>query len=150
MKAVILAGGAGTRLREIIKDAPKPMAQIADKPFLEYLLLQLIRHKISDIIISIGYKGDVIESYFGNGKKWNIRITYSKEDKPLGTGGALKKVAGLIDDDNFIVMNGDSFLELDLEEIASCHEKQKAIATIGLLFLDNIGRYGNVKINENN
>lgn len=146
MKAVILAGGAGTRLREIIKDVPKPMSPIAGKPFLEYLLLQLIRQGISDIIISTGYKGDVIESYFGNGEKWNARLTYSKENKPLGTAGALKKAARLIDDDDFIAMNGDSFLDLNFNDFISFHKKQNAIATIGLICVNDISRYGMVEI----
>ncbi|HEY4717015.1 MAG TPA: nucleotidyltransferase family protein [bacterium] len=150
MKAVILAGGAGTRLRDIIADVPKPMAEVSGKPFLEYLVLQLLRNGISEVIISIGYKGDVIESYFGSGEKWNAKITYSMEDTPLGTGGGMKKAAPLIEDDSFLVMNGDSFLDLNIKEFSSYHKKKKAIATIGLASLDDTGRYGKVEINERN
>lgn len=148
MKAIILAGGFGERLKKIIKGIPKPMAPIDGKPFLEYLIMQLARQEINEIIISIGYKGEVIKEYFGNGKKRDVQITYSEEDEPLDTGGALKKAAELINDDYFIVMNGDSFLNTNFWEIISYCKTKKAIATIGLVYLNNTNRYGKVEINK--
>ncbi|RJQ13368.1 MAG: hypothetical protein C4560_14185 [Nitrospiraceae bacterium] len=147
MKAVILAGGKGLRLREAIKDIPKPMAPVAGRPFLEYLILQLIRWDIREMILSIGYKGEVIRSYFDNGSKWGVRIEYSEETEPLGTAGALKEAAGLITDENFIAMNGDSFFNLDLKTLIGFHEKHNADATIGLVRAGDSGRYGSVKVN---
>lgn len=145
MKAIILAGGKGKRLREIIKDVPKPMAPVGGRPFLEFLILQLFRYNIKDIVLSVGYKAEAIKSYFDNGKKWGVNIIYSEEYEPLGTGGAVRKASELIEDDEFIVMNGDSFLDMDLGRFIACHREKKASATIGLAYVDDTGRYGRVE-----
>ena len=145
MKAIILAGGQGKRLRSVINDIPKPMAPIKDKPFLEYLILQLKKQKIKDIIISTGYRGHIIKSYFQDGGNWGINIEYSEEDKPLGTGGALRKAGELIDDEQFIVMNGDSFFDIEFKQLISFHEDKQAVATIGLAYVETIERYGQVE-----
>lgn len=149
MKAIILAGGQGIRLREIINDVPKPMALIANKPFLEYLILQLIKWNINDIVLSVGYKKEIIKSYFTNGDKWGVRILYSEESEPLGTGGAIREAAKLIDDEYFIVMNGDSFLDMDFNQLITFHKSKQSITTIGLVHVDNTSRYGLVETNEN-
>lgn len=148
MKAIILAGGEGTRLREIIKEIPKPMAPIAGKPFLEYLVLELAKWNINEIVLAIGYKGGVIKSYFGNGKKWNTDILYSEEKKMLGTGGALREASRLINDEQFVVMNGDSILEVDFNDLSDFHKKNDAIVTVGLVNVDDAARYGRVGINK--
>lgn len=148
MKAIILAGGKGKRLREIIKDVPKPMAPVAGRPFLEFLILQLLKYSIKDIVLSVGYKAESIRSYFNNGKKWGANIIYSQEDEPLGTGGAIRKASELIDDESFIAMNGDSFLDMDLDHFISCHSENEATATIGLAYVDDTGRYGQVETGE--
>jgi NDP-sugar pyrophosphorylase family protein len=146
MKAIILAGGQGKRLRSLINDIPKPMAPIKGKPFLEYLILQLKKQNIKDIIISTGYKGNIIKSYFQNGDNWDINIKYSEEGKPLGTGGALRKAGELIDDRQFIAMNGDSFFDIEFNQLISFHEDKQAVATIGLAYVETIERYGQVGI----
>ncbi len=146
MKAIILAGGEGKRLRSVINDVPKPMAPINGKPFLEYLILQLRKQNIKDIIFSIGYKGSIIKSYFQDGGNWDINIEYSEEDKPLGTGGALRKAGELIDDEQFIVMNGDSFFDIEFKQLISFHKEKQAVATISLAYAETIERYGHVEI----
>ena len=146
MKAIILAGGKGKRLRSIINDIPKPMAPIKGIPFLEYLILQLKKQNIKDIIFSIGYKGSIIRSYFQDGGNWDINIEYSEEDKPLGTGGALRKAGELIDDEQFIVMNGDSFFDIEFKQLISFHEEKQAVATISLAYAETLERYGHVEI----
>lgn len=148
MKAVILAGGAGTRLKEVVNDIPKPMASVAGKPFLEYLVLQLKKDYIKDIILSTGYNKDVIKSYFGAGERWCVSISYSEEDKPLGTGGALKKAVSMIDDEVIMVLNGDSFLEVDIQGLIAFHKMRHARATIGLAYMEDASRYGKVEINN--
>ena len=148
MKAIILAGGEGIRLRGIINDVPKPMASIANKPFLEYLILQVSKWNIKDIVLSVGYKKETIKSYFTTGDKWGVKILYSEEDEPLGTGGAIREAAKLIDDEDFIVMNGDSFLDIDFNQLITFHKSKRAITTIGLVHVDNTSRYGKVKIND--
>jgi len=146
MKAIILAGGQGKRLRSVINDIPKPMAPIKDKPFLEYLILQLKKQNIKDIIISTGYRGHIIKSYFQDGGNWDINIEYSEEDKPLGTGGALRKAGELISDEQFIVMNGDSYFDIEFNQLISFHEGKQAVTTIGLAYVETIERYGQVEI----
>lgn len=150
MKAVILAGGFGLRLRETVKNLPKAMAPITGRPFMEYLILQLKKWGVNEIILGVGYLKEKIKSYFGNGKQWDVHIVYSEENKPLGTGGALKKAVRLIDDEEFLVMNGDSFLDLNFNRIISLHRKRKAVATIGLTCVDDLSRYGKVEINSRN
>lgn len=148
MKAIILAGGLGTRLRDVVKDVPKPMAPIAGKPFLEYLVLQLVRWKIKEVILSVGYKGDVVKAYFGNGSNFGVDIRYSEEKEPLGTGGAIRQSLAYIDDEQFIVMNGDTFLNVDFDELVSSHHAWQAKATISLVQTQDASRYGRVERNE--
>jgi NDP-sugar pyrophosphorylase family protein len=146
LKALILAGGKGLRLRKVVSEVPKPMASVAGKPFLEYLILQLVKWKFKEIVLSIGYKGDRIKSYFGKGTRWGVDIRYSEEEEPLGTAGAIRKAADLFDQDQFLVMNGDSFLEVEVSEILLMH---RARATLGLGQVEDVSRYGQVAIDEN-
>lgn len=147
MKAIILAGGLGRRLRAAIGELPKPMAPVAGKPFLDYLVAQLLRWNIRDIVISTGYKAKVIKDYFRNGRPWGARISYCQEDAPLGTGGALKKAAQQIDDELFLVLNGDSYLGFNFRGMLTFHTQQSAIATIGLTWRKDTKRFGRVEIN---
>ncbi|MFH2020850.1 MAG: sugar phosphate nucleotidyltransferase [archaeon] len=142
MLAVILAAGLGTRLGNLTDDLPKPMLRINGKPFLEYLILQLKRHNIKKIIICVGYKKDNIIQYFKDGEKFGVEISYS-ESKILGTAGEIKNAAGLIDEDDFLVMNGDSILDGDLTNAVMSH---KNIGTICLTKVDNPERYGSVEL----
>ncbi len=148
MKAIILAGGMGTRLRGVIEDVPKPMAPVGGKPFLEYLLLQLKRWEITDVLLSVGYKKEAIKSFFGNGDSLGINIRYSEEDQPLGTGGALKKALSLIDDPCFIVMNGDSFFNIHFPDLVEFHALKPRMITMSLARVKDRGRYGSVEIND--
>lgn len=148
MKAVILAGGFGTRLQSVVNDLPKPMAPVGGKPFLEYLIAQLVSWDIRDIILSVGYKADVIESYFRDGDRWGVKIRYSREAEPLGTGGALREVCRSIDGATFVLMNGDSFADLDLRGLADFHLRHPSLVTLGLVHHPEISRYGVVKIGE--
>src|SRR5271154_295249 len=120
--AVILCGGAGVRLKSITGEIPKPMAKIGGRPFLELLLVQLKRHGCSRVVLSAGYKHEVIRGYFGE-KALGLEIVYSVEVAPLGTGGALAQAAGEITTDITLVMNGDSYAEVDLGSLVSAHSK---------------------------
>jgi D-glycero-alpha-D-manno-heptose 1-phosphate guanylyltransferase len=148
MKAIILAGGMGTRLRGVIEDVPKPMAPVGGKPFLAYLLLQLKRWKSTDVVLSVGYEKEIIKSYFGNGSRFGVNISYSEEDRPLGTGGALKKAIPLNDDPYFIVMNGDSFFNINFGDLIKYHTSKPGMTTMSLAFVKDRGRYGSVEIND--
>jgi len=149
MKAIILAGGLGNRLRDAVKDLPKPMAPVGGKPFLEYLLLQLKRWGITDIILSVGYRKETIQSYFEDGRSWGIQIRYSEENEPLGTGGALKQSLALNDDSRFIVMNGDSFFNISFLDLIQYHAGKPGLISMALAFVKDRSRYGGVEINDN-
>lgn len=148
MKALILAGGLGTRLSGVIKDIPKPLAPIAGKPFLYYLIRQLSVHGFEDIVLSTGHLGEKIVEAFGDGQNLGVHIDYSKEDKPAGTGGAIKLAAPLLEGGGFFVLNGDSFLDVDLSELAEMHHNRAALITMALARVDDTSRYGCVSIEE--
>ncbi|RJO60645.1 hypothetical protein C4544_04865 [candidate division WS5 bacterium] len=150
MQVVILAGGKGLRLREAIKDLPKPMAPVSERPFLEYLIMQLAWWGMTEIILSTGYRSDQIQSYFDDGKRWGVNISYSIEAELLGTGGAIKKASELIKEESFIAMNGDSFLELDFEEFISFSKYKGAAAVLALTSVEDTTRYGSIEIDDNN
>src|SRR5437660_9273914 len=101
MQALILAGGAGTRLRTVLTGLNKPMAPVAGRPFLEYLLLQLKKHEIDAVTLCVGYKADLIQAYFGRGDRWGMQISYSYETDFRGTAGALKLAEDLIHEEDF-------------------------------------------------
>jgi D-glycero-alpha-D-manno-heptose 1-phosphate guanylyltransferase len=149
VRALILAGGAGTRLRSTIGPRPKPMAPIDGKPFLEYLIAQLASWGERDITLCIGYLGEQIKKYFGTGAHWSVRIDYSEENIPLDTGGAVRQAMMRYPDDNFLVMNGDSYLRANAHEVISFHLRLNAVATIALARLCNSGRYGAVELSKN-
>lgn len=128
MKAVILAGGKGTRLVPYTKILPKPLMPIDDMPILEVLLYQLKKAGVKDIVITVGHLAALLRTYFGDGREFGINIEYSFEDKPLGTAGPLALVSGL--DETFYVMNGDVLTTLNFGTVLAYHKSHRAIATI--------------------
>jgi D-glycero-alpha-D-manno-heptose 1-phosphate guanylyltransferase len=143
MEAIILAGGFGTRLRDIVKDIPKPMADIGGRPFLSYLLDYLLRYGITEVFLSVGYKHEVIENYFG-AKYKDMNIRYVVEGSPMGTGGALREALKQTDGPDVVAMNGDSFFNLDLKDMIDFHYSHGAMMTIALKAMRNFDRYGSV------
>ena len=150
MQALILAGGLGTRLRGIVKNIPKAMVDIKERPFLEYLVLQLKNYSLNDIILCTGYLKGRIENYFGNGNNLGVNIIYSEETEPLGTGGAIKFAENLIAEGDFIVMNGDSLFDINLCKLIDCYLKKKALVTIALAKVKDALRYGSVEMSKDN
>lgn len=128
MKVVILAGGKGRRLYPYTVVLPKPLMPIGDFPILEVILRQLKNCDLNDITIAVGHLGNLIQAYFGNGKKLGVNIEYSFEEKPLGTVGPLTLIPGL--NKAFMLMNGDLLTTLDYLKLIDYHKKQKPIATI--------------------
>ena len=128
MKAIILAGGRGKRLRPITDYVPKPLISIKNIPIIEWQIKYLKKFGISEVIICSGYKTEMIENYLKN-KKLGIKITFSIENKPLGTGGAIKKAGKKIKDKSFIVINGDIITNIDLVKLM---KKENSIASIQL------------------
>ena len=113
MKAVILAGGFGKRLKPLTNDRPKPMVEVSGVPILEWQIDWLHRHGINEVIICVGYLRDVVLERIGSGKRFGVRVGYSVEEEPLGTGGALKNAASLINGPSFVALNGDIITDLD-------------------------------------
>lgn len=145
--AVILAGGLGTRLRAAVPDLPKPMAEVNGKPFLEYLLNYWIRQGVSKFILSVGYKREIIINHFGESFK-GIPIEYIVEKEPLGTGGALLLAIVSIEHP-FLLLNGDTYFEVHLDKFLNFHRSKKSKCSIVLFRANECGRYGGVKLNEN-
>jgi NDP-mannose synthase len=129
MKAVILAGGKGTRLAPYTKILPKPLMPIGDMPILEILLLQMRRAGVTDVILTIGHLAELLRAFFQDGERLGLHIDYSIEDKPLGTAGPLSLVSNRLDD-TFLVANGDVLTTLDMRDLVVAHRKSGAIATI--------------------
>ncbi len=143
MDAIILAGGMGTRLRSVVSDCPKPLAPIADIPFLDYLLQQL-SGKISRAILAVGYKGDpIIERY--SELDFGFPILFSEEDSPLGTGGAACKAASLAKSDTIWVLNGDSYFAISFGEMEKAH---RGDVTIACRKVEDVSRYGSLKLEQ--
>ncbi|MBC2579471.1 sugar phosphate nucleotidyltransferase [Clostridium sp. DJ247] len=150
MKAIIMAGGEGTRLRPLTCNIPKPMMPIMDKPVMEYAVELLKENGITDIGVTLQYLPDEIINYFGDGKDFGVNIRYFIEESPLGTAGSVKNAEGFLDD-SFIVISGDALTDIDLSKAIAYHKKKQSIATLvlkevpvplefGVVVTDNDGR----------
>ena len=128
MKAVVLAGGKGTRLAPYTTILPKPLMPIDDMPILEVLLRQMKRAGINHVVLTVGHLASLLHAYFGDGSQWNLDITYSQEQIPLGTAGPLSLVQGL--DKTFLVTNGDVLTNLNIKKLIAFHKEKGGIATI--------------------
>jgi NDP-mannose synthase len=128
MRAVVLAGGKGTRLQPYTTILPKPLMPIGDMPILEVLLRQMKRAGINHVVLTVGHLASLLQSYFGNGAQWDLDITYSHEKEPLGTAGPIALVHGL--DKTFLVTNGDVLTTLDIKKLIAFHKQKGGIATI--------------------
>lgn len=141
---ILLAGGFGTRLSSVVKDVPKPMASINGKPFLHYIFQALSQQKIEKVILSVGYKNEIIKDYF-NKNYLGIAIEYAIEHEPLGTGGAIKHAFSFVDDDAY-VLNGDTFFDVNLSKLKNINSD----ISIALKPMHNFDRYGTVELNADN
>jgi mannose-1-phosphate guanylyltransferase len=141
MKAVILAGGEATRLRPLTCNTPKIMVPVLNRPFFEHLIGYLKKHNVIDLILAVGKSSVQIQDYFGDGSKLGVRLTYSIENLPLGTAGAVKNAEKYLHD-SFIVLNGDIFTDIDLTVMNRLHRKNKAIATLALTPVEDPTVYG--------
>jgi D-glycero-alpha-D-manno-heptose 1-phosphate guanylyltransferase len=148
-EAIILAGGFGIRLQTVVNDLPKPMANVADKPFLHYVVKQLIQQGIQRIVFSVGYKSAYIIDYFSN-TDFGIEMLFQKESEPLGTGGGIKYAMQACQSNDILVLNGDTYFDIDFLTLHTIYLEKKAKAALALRFVDNASRYGQVKLNENN
>lgn len=146
-EAIILAGGFGTRLKGVISDIPKPMAPIAGRPFLEYILTSLHHQNFKNIVLSVGHKSEVIQNYFGDNYK-GIPIEYVVENEPLGTGGAIKFALEKSISDQVFVLNGDTIIDVDTSTFAEFCKNQKGDVGIVVKEMVHFDRYGTVDISN--
>ncbi|MBI4142136.1 nucleotidyltransferase family protein [Candidatus Woesearchaeota archaeon] len=147
-KAFVLAGGKGTRLAPLTKELPKPLIPLHDKPLLEHVIDLFKKYGINDMIISIGYKGDKIKQYFGDGKKFGINISYVEEQEPLGTAGPLKLAEKFLTE-TFVMCNADELKNINLVDMFVAHKENKAKATLALTTVENPSDYGVARMDGN-
>ena len=146
MKAVVMAGGEGSRLRPLTSGVPKPLVPVVGKPVMEHILRLLKKHGITDVVVTLQYLGSAIRDYFGDGSDFGVDITYVVEDSPLGTAGSVKNAQEFLDEP-FIVISGDALTDIDLTRVMQFHEEKGAAATIVLTSVPNPLEYGVVITN---
>ncbi|AFM27290.1 nucleotidyltransferase family protein [Desulfomonile tiedjei] len=147
ISAFILAGGLGLRLREVVSDRPKPMADIGQTPFL-HLLIELLSGKgIREFVLLTGFMGEVVEEYFHAQRFPGVSIRFSKEPNPLGTGGAVK-FAERFAAETTLLVNGDTFFDADVEALYRFHRKNNADVTLSLYEVEDVSRYGSVQVDS--
>ncbi len=144
---IILAGGFGTRLSGVVKDLPKPMANIQGKPFLHYIFQQLKKYDVRHVVLSTGYKSQQITDYFGS-RYQGIHIDYAVEKSPLGTGGGILNAMSYCSSGEVFILNGDTFFDIDLRQFLQLHSGHRAAMSIALRRMDDCSRYGFVRRDE--
>ena len=144
-EAIILAGGLGTRLRTVVTDLPKPMAPINDRPFLEYMLTYLASHGIRHVVLSVGYKHEIIQSHLGNSFS-GINLSYAIEDEPLGTGGAIRYAMRFIQSDRVFLLNGDTFFNVNLRDLSEFFNAYEPDIAMTVRLMHDFFRYGTVEL----
>ena len=142
MQAVLLAGGLGTRLRSVVSDRPKPMALIEGRPFMEYVIRGLARHGITDIIFAVGYKGSMVEEHFKDGTDMGSHVSYAYEEELLGTAGAIKNAGKFVTEDQFFVLNADTFYQLDYSRLTALAGEKNLDMALVLREVEDVSRYG--------
>lgn len=147
MEAIVLAGGLGTRLATKLSGVPKAMAPIAGRPFLEILLGQLKRSGCTRVILAVGYLREKIIDHFGD-SFGGMRVDYTIEEVPLGTGGAIRKALAITEEKQALVLNGDTFVDADYAEMMRFHQAEAAGMTIAISWQENVARYGGVLVAE--
>ncbi len=146
-EAIILAGGKGERLRSVVSDIPKPMAEVNNRPFLSYILDYLHAFNIQRVILSVGYKWEIIQEEYKDSYK-GMEIAYAVENTPLGTGGGIAKALNMASQESVLILNGDSFIGIDIDEFYSFHREKNGVLSIGVKEMYNFSRYGSVILEE--
>jgi mannose-1-phosphate guanylyltransferase/phosphomannomutase len=147
VKAVVMAGGEGTRLRPLTSNQPKPMVPIVGKPCMEHIIELLRRHGFEDVVVTVAFLPQAIRSYFGTGETLGVAIEYSVEESPLGTAGSVRLAAGKLDE-TFVVISGDALCDVDVSRLVEFHREKQASVTIGLKAVDNPLEFGIVVTDE--
>ncbi len=149
MKAVVMAGGEGTRLRPLTSSRPKPLVPILNKPCMQHTIELLKRYGVTDIVVTLYYLADEIEGYFGDGSELGVNLIYTVEDTPLGTAGSVKKAEEYLKDDTFIIVSGDALTDMDVDKALAFHREKESVATLVLQHVDNPLEFGVVITDDN-
>jgi mannose-1-phosphate guanylyltransferase len=147
LKALLLAGGRGTRLHPLTTNQPKPMLPVLDRPWLEYLVKLLVENGINQLVFSLCHCPDIIIDHFGDGSRFGVQIEYVIEQTQLGTGGAIKMAAPKLSE-TFLAFNADIVTDINLRELLAFHEKNQAMGTLTLTPVSNPSSYGVVRLGE--
>jgi D-glycero-alpha-D-manno-heptose 1-phosphate guanylyltransferase len=147
MEAIVLAGGLGTRLRGVVDDVPKPMAPVLGRPFLAYVLDQLVDSGFDAVVLAAGYRHEAIRSYFGEEYR-GLALAWSVETKPLGTGGAIRLACDQTHSSDVFVLNGDTYLELDYRAMLKAHVLAGAQLSLAVCQVPDVARYGALEVSE--
>jgi D-glycero-alpha-D-manno-heptose 1-phosphate guanylyltransferase len=145
--ALVLAGGMGTRLRSVVSDRPKPMALVNDAPFIEILIDSLAAKGVREFVLLVGYMADIIEKHFAARNDRDLKIKFSYEQTPLGTGGAVKNAEDFASDPSLLI-NGDTFFDGDIHQLLQFHREKAADVTLSLFPVRDVSRYGSVTVNK--
>jgi NDP-sugar pyrophosphorylase family protein len=147
MDVLILCGGLGARLRAVVRDVPKPMAEIHGKPFLDFLIDRVRTFGFRRILLCAGFQGEVIQNHYKHPSA-GLEVVVAVENEPLGTAGAVKNAEPLIRSNAFLAMNGDSYCDVDLAQLILFHQEQQAVATLALAEVRDAGDFGSVILGE--
>src|SRR4051795_6129967 len=148
MKAVIMAGGEGTRLRPLTSNQPKPMMPLANRPMMEHIVRLLKEHGFDEIVVTLAFLPQAIRTYFGDGSEFGVRMVYATEETPLGTAGSVRNAMEQLKDERFLVISGDVLTDIDLSAVVKYHEEKGAMVTIGLKAMENPLEFGIVITDE--
>jgi mannose-1-phosphate guanylyltransferase/phosphomannomutase len=147
MKAVIMAGGEGTRLRPLTSNQPKPMLPMANVPMMEHVVNLLRQHGFEEIVVTVAFMANAIRTYFGDGSEFGVRMVYATESTPLGTAGSVRNARDELDE-RFLVLSGDVLTDIDLAQVVAFHEERGGMATLALKAVDNPLEFGIVITRE--
>lgn len=142
MKAVVMAGGFGSRLYPLTVNQPKPMVPLVDKPALAHILNLLKKHGFNEVVLTVRYLAHQIQEHFGDGQELGLKLHYALEDVPLGTAGGVKNDQHYLDNEPFLVISGDALTDIDLTQLVQLHQTKQAMATLALKQVENPGEYG--------
>src|SRR2546429_3165012 len=132
MKAVVMAGGEGTRLRPMTSSMPKPLLPVANRPIMEHVLRLLKRHGLTETVVTVQFLASLVRNYFGDGEELGMQLQYATEEEPLGTAGSVKNAEAALADDTFLVISGDALTDIDLSALVEFHRQRQAMVTVCL------------------
>ncbi|MFI5101255.1 MAG: sugar phosphate nucleotidyltransferase, partial [Actinomycetes bacterium] len=148
MKAVVMAGGEGTRLRPMTASMPKPLLPVVNRPIMEHVLRLLRRHGMTDVVVTVQFLASLVRNYFGDGEELGMTLQYATEEEPLGTAGSVKNAEEALADDTFLVISGDALTDIDLTSLIAFHKERKALVTVCLTRVPDPLEFGITIVDE--